>query len=103
MTTDLRKTRRKPARKPSGPDLTWEIARLFPAQGDWTEDDYFALDDNHFVEYADGFLEFLPMPTIFHQLILQFIYENLKSFVATNHLGTVVITGYKVRLRVQVP
>jgi Uma2 family endonuclease len=99
MATDTRKTKRKPTRRPLEPELTWEIARLFPAQGDWTEDDYFALDDNHFVEYADGFLEFLPTPTIFHQLILQFIYGGLQSFVAARGLGTVVITGYKVRLR----
>jgi hypothetical protein len=88
MATGLKKTERKPARKSSEPELTWEIARLFPAQGDWTEDDYFALDDNHFVEYADGFLEFLPTPTIFHQLILQFIYGELKTFVSAANLGT---------------
>ncbi len=99
MATDLRKPRRKPTRRSSEPELTWEIARFFPAQGDWTEEDYFALDDNHFVEYSDGFLEFLPTPTIFHQLILQYIYDGLKSFVVAHGLGIVVITGYKVRLR----
>ena len=76
MATDLKKTKRKPPRQPSEPELTWEIARLFPAQGDWSEEEYLALDTNHFVEYSDGFLEFLPMPTIFHQLILQFLYRE---------------------------
>jgi Uma2 family endonuclease len=99
MATVLKKTKRKPARRKSGPELTWEIARLFPAQGDWSEDEYFALDSTHFVEYADGYLEFLPMPTIFHQLILQFLYEKLNSHVRDNELGIVVISGYKVRLR----
>jgi Uma2 family endonuclease len=93
------KAKRKPSRKASEPELTWEIARLFPAQGDWSEEDYFALDNNHFVEYADGFLEFLPMPTIFHQLILQYIFSRLEKFVVANELGIVVISGYKVRLR----
>jgi Uma2 family endonuclease len=101
MATDLKKTRRKSPRRPSEPEPTWDIARLFPAQGCWSEEDYFALDTNQLVEYCDGFLEFLPMPTIFHQLILQFIYERLKSFVVANDLGTVVIAGYKVRLRVR--
>jgi Uma2 family endonuclease len=99
MASDLRKTKRKPTRLQPESELTWEIARLFPAQGDWTEEDYFALDSNHFVEYSDGHLEFLPMPTIFHQLILQFIFKRLEAFVIANALGTVVVSGYKVRLR----
>jgi Uma2 family endonuclease len=99
MATDLGKSKRKAFRPTTEPELTWEIARLFPAQGDWSEEEYFALDSNHRVEYADGFLEFLPMPTIFHQLILQFLYEELKSFVATRAMGMVVISGYKIRLR----
>jgi Uma2 family endonuclease len=99
MATDLRKTKRRAFRPTSEPELTWEIARLFPAQGDWTEEEYFALDNNHRVEYSDGFLEFLPMPTIFHQLILQYVYDELKSFITAGALGTVVISGYKVRLR----
>ena len=99
MTTELKKKQRKPTRRSDEPELTWEIARLFPAQGDWSEEAYFALDSNHFIEYADGFLEFLPMPTIFHQLILQFLYEKLNLHVKQNELGIVVISGYKVRLR----
>jgi Uma2 family endonuclease len=99
MATDLKKSKRRAFRPTSEPELTWEIARLFPAQGEWSEEEYFALDNNHRVEYSDGFLEFLPMPTIFHQLILQFLYESLKSFVTAGELGIVVISGYKVRLR----
>jgi Uma2 family endonuclease len=99
MATDLRKTKRRAFRPTTEPELTWEIARLFPAQGEWTEEEYFALDNNHRVEYSDGYLEFLPMPTIFHQLMLQFFYEELKSFISASALGTVIISGYKVRLR----
>lgn len=99
MATDLRKSKRKEIRPNTEPELTWEIARLFPAQGEWSEEEFFALDNNHRVEYSDGFLEFLPMPTIFHQLILQFLYDALKSFVNAGDLGTVVISGYKVRLQ----
>jgi Uma2 family endonuclease len=99
MATDLKKKQGKPPRRSDEPELTWEIARLFPAQGDWSEEEYFALDSNHFIEYADGYLEFLPTPTIFHQLILQFLFKKLESFVIGNELGIVVISGYKVRLR----
>jgi Uma2 family endonuclease len=99
MATDLKKTKRRAFRPTSEPELTWEIARLFPAQGEWSEEEYFALDNNHRVEYSDGFLEFLPMPTIFHQLMLQFIFKTLEAFVEAHDLGIVVISGYKVRLR----
>jgi Uma2 family endonuclease len=99
MATDLRKAKRKPTGRANEPEPTWEIARLFPAQGQWNEEEYFALDTNKLVEFSDGFLEFLPMPTIFHQLILQFLYRELESYVSAKNLGTVVIAGYKVRLR----
>jgi Uma2 family endonuclease len=99
MATGLKSTRRKPARNASEPELTWEIARLFPAQGQWTEEEYFALRTNRLIEYSDGRLEFLPMPTIFHQLIMKFICWQLDSFVTARKLGLVVPSGYKVRLR----
>jgi Uma2 family endonuclease len=99
MSTDLKRVKRNRPRALGEPEPTWEIAQLFPAQGDWSEEEYFALETKRLVEYSDGFLEILPMPTIFHQLILQFIYERLRSFVAAKNLGTVVLAGYKVRLR----
>jgi hypothetical protein len=45
----------------SGP--AWEIARLFPNQGQWSEGDYLSLTDHvrHLVELADGKVEVLPM------------------------------------------
>ena len=49
---------------------TWEIAYLFPNQGTWTADEYLALDTNHLIEFSDGVLEVLPMPTEQHQLIV---------------------------------
>jgi Uma2 family endonuclease len=99
MTTKVREAKGKPALEPWEPEPTWEIARLFPPQGQWSEEEYLALDTNQLVEFSDGFLEFLPMPTIFHQLILQYLYRELESFVAARKLGTVVTAGYKVRLR----
>jgi Uma2 family endonuclease len=99
MATELGKSKRKAFRPTTEPELTWEIARLFPAQGEWSEEDYFELDNNHRVEYSDGFLEFLPMPTIFHQLMSQFVFTRLEAFVKANELGIVVVSGYKIRLR----
>ena len=47
------------------------LADLLPAQGEWTADDYLWLsrDTNHLIEWADGWIEELPMPTVTHQRI----------------------------------
>ena len=77
---------------------TWDVAQLFPAQGDWSEAEYLALDTNHLVEFSQGYVEFLPMPTLSHQLIVLFLYEALKALVSAAGLGRVVVAPYKVKL-----
>jgi Uma2 family endonuclease len=99
MATDAREVAKGSKGAASGPQPTWDVVRLFPAQGSWSEGDYFELRTNQLVEYVNGFVEFLPMPTIYHQLILQSIYDELNAFVKARALGTVVIAGYKVRVR----
>ncbi len=37
---------------------TWGIALLFPAQGEWSEAKYLALETNHLVELCDGLAGF---------------------------------------------
>jgi Uma2 family endonuclease len=101
MATDSKKKPSRPrvrGRKPLEPEPTWEIARLFPPQGCWSELEFFSLPDNHFIEFSRGHLTFLPMPTIFHQLILQYLFRQLVSFVESRKLGIVVMSGYKVRV-----
>jgi Uma2 family endonuclease len=78
---------------------TWEIARLYPAQGDWSEEEYFNLDTNQLVEYADGCLEFLPMPTTAHQFIARFLFRLLDRRVASQRLGNAFFTPFRVRIR----
>jgi Uma2 family endonuclease len=77
---------------------TWEIAQLFPAQGTWTESEYFSLETNRRLEFSHGFLEFLPMPTVLHQRIAAFLYDALRAFVLGSSLGEVLFTGVRVRL-----
>lgn len=77
---------------------TWEIAHLYPAQGEWTEDEYLALNSNRLIELSDGFLEFLPMPTAIHQAILQFLNRHLESFVLAKALGRVFVPVFPVQL-----
>lgn len=86
------------SKKPKAGEPVWELARLFPSQGRWTIEDYLALDTGRLVEYADGYLEFPPMPTMAHQDILQFLFELLKAYVVKRRLGKVYVAPVPVRL-----
>ena len=77
---------------------TWDVARLFPAQGCWTEQDYLELNPNRWVEFSHGFVEFLATPTLTHQLAALYLYRVLESYVSTNRLGTALAGPYRVRL-----
>ena len=76
----------------------WEIARLFPAQGDWTEEAYFAIESTRLVELVDGCLEFLPRPTKFHQRIVQFLCSLIAQFVRGGVGGEVFFAPLPVQL-----
>jgi Uma2 family endonuclease len=103
MATDYKRARVKPMREPEPfeAEPAWEIARLFPAQGYWSEGDYFSLPTNKRVEFADGSIEVLPMPTTAHQLIVAFLFEFLKAFANSRRpkLGTALFAPLPVRLR----
>jgi len=76
----------------------WEIALLFPRQGQWTEDEYLALDTNRLVELSDGRIEVLPTPPPFHQRIVTYVLELLRAFVVAGKLGEVLPAPLPVRL-----
>ena len=79
-------------------ELTWEIAQLFPAQGHWSEEEYLALDTNHLVEFSQGRLEVLPIPTFSHQRLVAFLYRMLLGFVETRRLGVVMFAPLRIQL-----
>ncbi len=83
------------------PEPSWDVALLFPSQGNWTEADYFALEarsGNRMIELANGCLEVLPMPSPLHQDILDFLFTLLKAFVLEHKLGRVYFAPMPVRL-----
>ena len=83
----------------SGPaEPTWEVAYLFPTQGNWSEDDYLALRGNQLIEFAEGFVEVLPMPTTSHQLLVVYLYGLLLAFTRPRGLGTPLVAPLRVRL-----
>lgn len=89
---------------PYRPTLTpgepvWEIATLFPGQGDWTEEEYLALGGNHLIEFTDGFIEVLPMPTMVHQLIVLCLLDALRPYVASRNLGRVLMAPFRLKTR----
>jgi len=76
----------------------WELAHLFPYQGDWMEEEYLALNTSQLIEYSQGYLEVLPMPTMAHQDILLFLYHLLNVYVRQQRLGRVYVVPLPVRL-----
>ena len=68
---------------PSAPVWKDLLEDILPPQGAWSENEYLVLTDhrNRLVEFTDGFLEVLPMPTDKHQGILAFLYLAFLGFV----------------------
>lgn len=89
---------RPPASRPGEPP--WEIALLFPAQGQWTEADYLALQKrtNLLVELSDGHIEVLPMPNLFHQRLVRFLFHLLETYVSALGSGEVFFAPLPIRL-----
>ncbi len=77
---------------------TWEIAKLFPDQGSWSEEDYLALETSHLVEFSHGHVEVLPMPTQSHQFIVFFLARLLQDFLVAQRGGTLLQAPFRVRL-----
>lgn len=76
----------------------WDIAKIFPAQGTWAEEDYLLLPGNRLVEYSHGIVEVLSMPGFAHQLVTAWLYEVLKAFAKRRGLGVVVFAPLRVKL-----
>lgn len=94
----MERTIAKPRRRVREP--AWEVARFYPLQGDWTERDYLRLPDNTRIELSNGRLEFLPMPSLSHQLIIAFVYEALVAYLAKSFPNAMVLfASVPVRLK----
>lgn len=72
---------------------------LWPLQGLWTEEQYLRLTDqtNHFIEFTEGHVEVLPMPTRKHQAISRLLFLALLTFVQRLG-GTVFYAPLRVRV-----
>ncbi len=94
----------KPASTVRVPDINawrrpaWDIAYLFPDQGQWSEDEYLDLDGGCLIEFTDGNIEVLPMPSPMHQRISFWLQMQLHQFVRSRELGDVVAAPMPVRI-----
>lgn len=71
-----------------------------PRQGQWSEEDYLWLS-NHasvLIEFTDGYIEVLPMPTDRHQSLLLLLYRLFFAAVEL-HGGKVLIAPMRLRIR----
>jgi Uma2 family endonuclease len=75
------------------------ILELLPAQGYWSEDAYLWLTDgtNHLIEFTDGYIEVLPIPTEGHQTLLLYLYELLRMYFAG--AGKILVAPLRLRIR----
>lgn len=76
------------------------ILDLAPIQGLWTEEQYLKLSDHsrRLLEFTDGYIEILPMPTDKHQVISRFLLFALFAFIQPLG-GTVLYAPLRVRIR----
>ncbi|MCC7018952.1 MAG: Uma2 family endonuclease [Ardenticatenales bacterium] len=75
------------------------LADLLPAQGEWTADDYLWLtrSTNHLIEWADGWIEELPMPTSTHQRVLLGLTKMLDAWMVPQG-GIVLFSPLRMRV-----
>jgi Uma2 family endonuclease len=73
---------------------------ILPRQGEWLEEEYLVLTDHRtrLIEFTDGFLEVLPMPTDEHQTLLKFLFLAFFQFFEANG-GSVLFAPLRMRIR----
>lgn len=94
MSTTLESIARAvPDRQPA-----WGIALLYPDQGTWSEDEYLSLSSNQLVEFTDGSVEVLPMPTPYHQMLVASLFNVLNALIVARNLGQVLFAPLPVKV-----
>ena len=95
MTLDTQDLQLKLIRRAAGLELD-----LLPLQGLWTEEQYLKLTDqtNQLIEFTDGYLEGLSMPTRSHQRMLAQLYELFVAFLRPRG-GEVLFAPLRLQIR----
>lgn len=88
------------------PELEWPppwkdfLEEMLPPQGSWSEEQFLVFTEHttRLIEFTDGRLEPLPMPTDRHQSILQFLLFAFHGFVEPRG-GKVLFAPLRLRIR----
>ena len=81
-------------------ELNAFVCDSLPRQGCWGDEHYLWLTDRtrRLVEFTDGHVELLPMPTVAHQAILSLLNDLLNAYLKPRG-GFVLFAGLRVRIR----
>ena len=76
------------------------LCDTMPRQGNWSDEEYLWLTDRtrRLVEFTDGYVEELPMPTSRHQAILAFLYRRFYAHLEPAG-GVVMFSALRLRVR----
>ena len=76
------------------------LCDTMPRQGNWSDEEYLWLTDRtrRLIEFTDGYVEELPMPTSKHQAILAFLYRGFYAHVEAVG-GAVMFSALRLRVR----
>ena len=76
------------------------LCDLLPSQGNWSDDAYLRLTDHtsRLIEFTDGHVQELPMPTDTHQAVLAFLYRLFYDHLKPRG-GVVMFSALRIRIR----
>ena len=76
------------------------LCDLLPPQGAWSDDEYLWLTDHsrRLIEFTDGHVQELPMPTFTHQAVAGFLYDLFRAHLKPRG-GVVVFAALRLRVR----
>ena len=76
------------------------LCNTLPPQGAWSDNAYLWLTDHsrRLIEFTDGWLEELPMPTASHQAVLLFLYDVFRTYLRDRG-GVVMVAPLRMRIR----
>ena len=76
------------------------LCDILPRQGSWSDEAYLWLTDysRRLIEFTDGRIEKLPLPTFTHQAVLSFLHALFRAWLRPRG-GVVVFSGLRMRIR----
>ena len=89
-----------PSVSTSQDELNAILCEAVPRQGAWTDEEYLWLTDRsrRLIEFTDGYVQELPMPTSSHQAMLALLYRLFHAWLGPRG-GVVLFSALRLRVR----